>query len=108
MVEVNWTNIGKAEIINISKAQTKTGFKYSYFDLSFSCKPGLKFWPLPDISMTDEEELDEEEHGKTSVVPKDFIKYEKDKLLEIRLEPLSLMRPLNLPVLDCVKAYHRE
>ena len=57
--------------------------------------------------MTDEEDL-EKEHDITYTVPEDFIQFERDELMEMRLHPLSLMRPLNLPPLDCVKAYHRE
>ena len=106
-MEVHWKN-GETQWQPLATHGTNPdGSKYNYYWLRFSCKPDRKFWPLPDISMTDEEDLDEE-HGKTFTVPKDFIQYEKDKLLEIRLEPLSLMRPLNLPPLDCVKAYHRE
>ena len=106
-MEVHWKN-GETEWQTIkTKGINPDNLKFAYFWLKFSCKPDRKFWPLPDISMTDEEELDEE-HSKTFIVPKDFIQYEKDELLEIRLEPLSLIRPLNLPALDCVKAYHKE
>ena len=65
--------------------------------------------------MTDEEETEElnEETGRTFTVPEDFIQYERQELMEIlkimeEKYPLFLMRPLNLPELDCVKAYHRE
>ena len=60
--------------------------------------------------MSDEEEDAEEtvEFGKTFTAPMDMIQYGRDELFEIRIHPLSLMRPSNLPALDCVKAYHRE
>ena len=62
--------------------------------------------------MTDDEEIDEE-YGRFFPVPEDFIQYERQELIEMRqiMEekyPLFLTRPLNLPELDCVKAYHRE
>ena len=107
-MDVNWTRIGKTEKIQISSRHTNPdGSKYSCYWLKFSCNPDKKYWVLPDISVTDEEGLDEE-HGKTFTVPRDFIQYQREDLMEIRLCPLSLMRPLNLPPLDCVKAYHRE
>ena len=95
--------------MDISSRRTNpiNGRTYDYFWLRFSCKPDLKVWDLPDYSVTDEEGLDEE-HGKTFTVPTDFIQYQREDLMEIRLRPLSLMRPLNLPPLDCVKAYHKE
>ena len=65
--------------------------------------------------MTDEEETEElnEEYGRFFPVPEDFIQYERHELMEMRqiMEekyPLFLTRPLNLPELGCVKAYHRE
>ena len=87
------------------------GSKYHYHWLSFSCKPGRVFWPNPDISITDEEPLDEE-YGTSLAVSEDCSQrkyvYKRDELLKLRLSPLSLMRPLNLPAVKCVKAYHRE
>ena len=116
-VEVNWTKIGEIEKIPISKRHIKPdGSCYQHYQLKFSCKTDRKFWALPDISMTDEEETGElnEETGRTFTVPEDFIQYERQELMEMRqiMEekyPLFLTQPLNLPpLLDCVKAYHRE
>lgn len=107
-VDVNWTKLGKTEKIPISSIRTHPiyGTKCNYYCLKYACTSDRKFWDLPDISMTDEEDLDEE-HVITFTVPEDFIQFERDELMEMRLHPLSL-RPLNLPPLDCVKAYHRE
>ena len=108
-MEVKWTKLGKTEQIPISSRRTKPdGSKCRpYYWLKFSCTTDRQFWNLPDISMTDEEHH-EEEHDINLTVSEDFIQFERDELMEMRLHPLSLMRPLNLPPLDCVKAYHRE
>ena len=102
-MDVKWERIGKEENIPISSRQNY----FNYYRLKFSCNPDRKYWVLPDISATDEEGLDEEQ-SQTFTVPSDFIQYQREDLMEMRLHPLSLMRPLNLPPLDCVKAYHRE
>ena len=105
----------KEKIPVSDRLKNSDGSKYNYCYLKFSCKPDRKFWALPDISITDEEETEElsEEAEITFTVPNDFIQYERQELMEMRqiMEekyPLFLMRGLDLPMLDCVKAYHRE
>ena len=106
-MEVNWTKLGKTEkvTINPTKRTNHDGSIFTHYKLKFSCTTDRKFWDLPDISVTEEEDLDDKD-GIAFTIPSDFRQYEREELMEMRLHPKSLMRPINLPPLDCVKAYH--
>ena len=107
---IHWPLIGKTGWKRISTQKKKPdGTQFNHYNFKFSCTSQWKFWGLPDISMTETDEEEENEaNNKTYKVPIKLIQYERKKLLEMRSFPLSLMRPLNLPELDCVQTYHSE